>query len=62
VVENSLNNKHRGAPVPIGYTCLAGQSLVKTCYSQSCVEETLTSLAGNFTKGGIITIEHAGIS
>jgi len=59
VVENSSNYKHRGTPV--GYTCPAGQSLVKTCYFQSCVEETLKGLAGNFSSGSIITIEHTGL-
>jgi len=59
VVENSSNYKHRGAPV--GYTCPAGLSLVKTCYFQSCVEETLNGLAGNFSSGSIITIEHTGL-
>lgn len=43
------------------WKCPDGQSLVNTCYSQSCVETTLSDLSDNFSSGETITMHHSGM-
>jgi len=43
------------------WKCPSGQSLINTCYSSTCVEDTLKELAENFSSGETITMHHSGL-
>lgn len=54
---------HIGAPVPDFPTwgCPEGYESANTCFSQGCVENTLTNLASDFGSGDNILIHHGGL-
>lgn len=43
------------------FECPSGQTHVETCFSQSCVEETLGGLGSNFSRGESISLHHTGL-
>lgn len=59
----NINNKAgKGEPASdLNYKCPNGLSLINTCYSQSCVEETLANLGSNFSSGETISLYHNGL-
>jgi len=60
VVEGNSDDKQGGAPV-LDEDCPPGLTYVKTCYTQSCVAETLSELGKDFSSGETIYIRHNGL-
>jgi len=59
VVEEKLDNKQGDAPLYYD-DCPDGLELIKICYDDACVQETLRELLGHFSRGETIHIRHDG--
>jgi len=59
VVESKSDEKQGGSPAP-HYDCPDGLNYITTCYSESCVQETLMELKGGFSKGKTIELYNDG--
>jgi len=59
VVEEKSDNKQGDAPL-YDDDCPDGLDLIKICYDDACVQETLRELLGHFSRGETIHIRHDG--
>jgi len=60
VVEGNLDDKQGGLSA-LGADCPDGLNYIKTCYTQSCVEDTLAELGKDFSRGESIYLHHDGL-